>query len=210
MKVNKKRVPTVLSMRSLYINRKDEFTAWNPKDYDRVIKQPEQSEYTEQADKFLAITNTSIVIEFLKYGIHFEGDKQERDIYSITVKRGAREFSFDFGNSINSSRYCQDPNNRKHKYLPSGQALGLNYRGKVQAYVINNFSLYPGSKPSNYDILTYLTKYDPCTFGDFCADYGYDTDSRTAKKTYKAVKEEYKNVCIIWSDDEIEQLQEIN
>lgn len=65
------------------------------------------------------------------------------------------------------------------------------------------------NKPSAYSVLSCLTKYDVGTFEDFCGDFGYDTDSRSAEKIYDAVCEEFKNVQTIWSDSEIELLQEI-
>lgn len=66
-----------------------------------------------------------------------------------------------------------------------------------------------GTPPTAYDVLACLQKYDVGDFEDFCSDFGYDTDSRKAEKTYKAVVKEYDNVCKIWSDKEIEDLQEI-
>ena len=33
-------------------------------------------------------------------------------------------------------------------------------------------------------------------FENFCADYGYDTDSRSAEKTYKAVKADVKRADV--------------
>ena len=65
------------------------------------------------------------------------------------------------------------------------------------------------TKPSTYDVLTCLTKNDPEDFKEFCLDFGYDEDSRKAERTYKAVVEEYKQVKMLWSDEEIEKLQEI-
>lgn len=65
------------------------------------------------------------------------------------------------------------------------------------------------TEPTAYDVLTCLTKYDPGTFENFCSDFGYDSDSRKAYKTYKAVKREWSNVEILWTDEELEQLQEI-
>lgn len=41
------------------------------------------------------------------------------------------------------------------------------------------------------------------------SEYGYDTDSRSAYKTYKAVKREWENVAILFNDAELEQLREI-
>ena len=67
-----------------------------------------------------------------------------------------------------------------------------------------------GIKPTSYDILACLTKSDPESFENFCNEYGYDFDSRTAEKTYNAVKKEWLNVCRIWNEEEIEELQNIN
>lgn len=64
--------------------------------------------------------------------------------------------------------------------------------------------------PSNYDVLACLTKYDPGTFENFCSEFGYDTDSRKAFKTYKAVRREWKNIERLFTPEQIEQLAEIN
>lgn len=68
--------------------------------------------------------------------------------------------------------------------------------------------IYP-TKPSNYSILACLTKYNPCTLENFCNEFGYDEDSKTAEKIYNAVCKEWLNVCLIWNDDELELLREI-
>jgi len=62
--------------------------------------------------------------------------------------------------------------------------------------------------PTMYDVLACLTKYDPGTFENFCSDYGYDTDSRSAERTYKAVCKEWQAVERLFGDI-IEELQEI-
>ena len=62
--------------------------------------------------------------------------------------------------------------------------------------------------PTMYDILTCLTKHNPETFEDFCNEYGYNTDSINAQKTYKAVKREFNGVNRLFNDI-LEQLQEI-
>lgn len=63
---------------------------------------------------------------------------------------------------------------------------------------------------SAYSVLSCLTKNEVGDFNNFCDDFGYDTDSRTAEKTYKAVLEEWNNVKMLFTDAEIEKLQEIN
>jgi hypothetical protein len=66
-----------------------------------------------------------------------------------------------------------------------------------------------GVSPVAYDLLACITKYDPDTFENFCREFGYDTDSRKAEKTYEAVKEEYAKVSFFFTAEEIEELQEI-
>ena len=64
--------------------------------------------------------------------------------------------------------------------------------------------------PTAYDVLACLTKYDPGTFDEFCSEYGYNTDSRQAFKTYKAGVREWKNMEKLFSPEQSEALQEIN
>ena len=63
-------------------------------------------------------------------------------------------------------------------------------------------------EPTMYDILATLTKYDPETFQNFCSEYGYNTDSIKALKTYKAVQREFNGVNRLFNDI-LEELQEI-
>ena len=67
-----------------------------------------------------------------------------------------------------------------------------------------------GKHPTAYDVLACLQKYDPETFEDFCHSFGFDSDSRKAYKTYKAVMKEWKNIELLFTPEQIEQLQEIN
>ena len=46
-----------------------------------------------------------------------------------------------------------------------------------------------------------ITKADPGTFEDFCSEFGYDTDSRQAEKTYKAVKREWEKVARVFGSE---------
>ena len=83
-------------------------------------------------------------------------------------------------------------------------------RGKKSFSLSFGQSIADGSNPPTaYAVLSCLQKYDAGTFENFCSEFGYDTDSRTAEKIYKAVCKEYDNVCKLWTDQEIEELQEI-
>lgn len=62
--------------------------------------------------------------------------------------------------------------------------------------------------PSYYDVLASLTKSDPYDFDNFCDEYGYNRDSRSAYKTYQAVQKEYNAVERLFGDV-MDELQEI-
>lgn len=184
-------------------------------------------DYNKQVEDFLKETNTTFTCEYLRHGKHFDDDKDERDIYKITLTRGLRSFSFDFGQSINCSgeywflgRHSKGTG-RKVKKLFKRSTYNINktlfqddresqpkpffFQFKHYWFKNKNFKV-----PSAYDVLACLTKYDPGEFEWFCGDFGYDTDSKKAEKVYKAVVNEWHNVCMLWDDEEIEKLQEIN
>lgn len=64
-------------------------------------------------------------------------------------------------------------------------------------------------KPTEYDVLACLEKYDIGTFQDFCYDFGYDEYEKSSKKIYCLVVKEYKNLCRIFTDEQMEMLREI-
>jgi len=177
-------------------------------------------DYEKQANDFLKSTNTEFKVEFLKYDKHFESDKENRDIYTVTLKRGGREFSFNFGQSINCSMqwipitiYAKNLHSKEN--YP--RLIGESKSKALQSVGIYTFSLNQNdfvknenfSEPTPYDVLSCLTKYNPGTLKDFCDEFGYDEDSKKAEKTYNAVLDEYKNVAMLWNDSEIEMLTEI-
>ena len=125
-------------------------------------------EYVKQAQDFLDVTGSKVSIRFKKYGEHFN-DGVNRNIYRVTIARGAERFAFDFGDSINNT--------------------------------IN------GIKPSAYDVLTCLNKYD---YGndvwEFACDVGFDIcDKKSYNKCAKmlaAVNAEYYALCRLYPEEE--------
>ena len=170
----------------------------------------DNSEYKEATDLVAKSFNIIFEAEFLENNYHFQGDKDKRDIYSITLKRGARKYTFKFGQSIAKSQHYKDKNIPSRLYTLNGGNLKGGYKiddlKNYQSYI----ELVQGEAPTLYDILSCLQKYEVGTFEDFCGDFGYDQDSRTALKTYKAVVKEYDKVCSLFSNEELEVLQMIN
>ena len=71
-------------------------------------------------------------------------------------------------------------------------------------------SIASGSnEPDMCSVLSCLQKYDVGSFEDFCSEFGYDEDSRTAERTYKAVCKEYEAVERLFGDI-IKELAEIS
>lgn len=60
-----------------------------------------------------------------------------------------------------------------------------------------------GYMPTAYDILSCLTKYDVGSFEEFCSEFGYETNSRTAVRIYKAVKHEYAECLRLFGPESI-------
>jgi hypothetical protein len=65
------------------------------------------SEYQLQAENFQKKIGLKFKSSWVKYGKHFQGDKQDRHIFKITLSRNGKRFSFNFGQSINNT---QNPN----------------------------------------------------------------------------------------------------
>lgn len=68
-------------------------------------------------------------------------------------------------------------------------------------------------KPTEYDILACLQKYELGSFEDFVLEFGYDiediTNRRNAKQIYNFACREYQKICRCFTDDQIEVLREI-
>lgn len=175
------------------------------------MKTNETISYDAQARDFLNKTGAYIQMDFLKNGKHFEDDKDFRDIYKITIKRNSRSFSFDFGQSINESQYYKDSITGRTYTLNGGCRTGNFSINDINKYIKGGqrLTLIKGNAPSEYDVLSCLQNYEVGTFENFCDSFGYNVDSRKAEKIYKAVCEEYNNLCTLFSDAEIELLQEI-
>jgi hypothetical protein len=157
------------------------------------------TDYEKQAQDFLTKTGTTFKAEYLKTGKYFDDDKNERDIYTITLERGNRKYSFTFGQSINDSgkfwHFGKYQNGISNKKLYPFHEWDVN----------KNYAI-----PTPYDVLSGVTKYDPGTFENFCSEFGYDTDSRKAEKVYQAVKNEYQNIAMLFNDSEMAELAEIS
>ena len=175
-----------------------------------------KTDYEKQATDFLEKTGCKMTITFKENRKYFPDDKEKRDVYEIEIVRGSRKWKFEFGNSIKDSEFVAVYGKSRYK-IPSEMRTKGNQ--EITLYVKWNLQSDFGTvkadriirpvPPSEYDVLSCLTKYDPESFENFCSEFGYDTDSKKADKVYSGVKEEWLNVCRMWSDSEIDELCEI-
>lgn len=158
----------------------------------------ETMDYEKQGTDFLEKTETKFVAEFVEFGKYFPSDKENRDIYKITLSRNGREYSFRFGQSIADSQGYYDRVTKKRITEETAIMYGLGTLHKKK-----------GKIPTAYAVLSCVEKVDAGTFEDFCFEFGYDTDSITAKNTYEAVRDEHLNLARLFNNAELEQMAEI-
>lgn len=171
-----------------------------------------ENEYDRQAREFAEKHNLEITTTYQGHYPRFGNEITAN--YTITLSRlGKHPYTFTFSASVYDSWHYTDDLRmlKKRKGLPPKLDINkfmLECLNQPQfafgRYIINQTK----TAPSLYYVLTCLTKQDPGSFEDFCADYGYDTDSRAAEKIWYDVREEGRAVEALFSDC-LEELGEI-
>jgi len=152
----------------------------------------------DKAEEFLENTSTELKVEFMGNRKYFSNDRKTRDVYKITLRRGKREYVFEFEQFIACSGQWLLWKYEKEYY---------NYKKIVPRYQTKRNKQF--EIPSAYDILACLQKTEVGTFENFCSELGYDTDSITAKDIYTKVTEEYKELERLYNEREMIELREI-
>lgn len=170
------------------------------------------NEYEEQAQEFLNRTGTAFTIAFARHAPYFD-DKTPIDVYTVTLTRGNRKYTFEFGQSIaDSGHKILDRYGKELKFdWNQNERDTKKFRRAAQDYFqsLSGLKVREPVVPNAYEVLAALTKYDPESFENFCDEYGHDKDSRRIEKMYKAVQDEWDNICKLYTDEEIELLKEI-
>lgn len=87
--------------------------------------------------------------------------------------------------------------------------LKLTYKRRQYTFDFGQSIAKGGETPTLYAIMACLQKYEIETFEDFCDMCGYNTYSKSADKAYKAVCKEYNAMARLFTNDELEALNEI-
>ena len=142
------------------------------------------TQYTKQAEDFLKRFNLSLKVHYLRHDINTTWeDNKYRGLYQFTLKRPGATRS------------------------TAGNANRNIFTGKFWQSIIHEKEW-----PTAYDILACLATdiYCPDNFKDFCADYGYDEDSRNAEKMFKICDKFGRRLRAFFTKEEQEELIKIN
>ena len=168
------------------------------------------SEYVKQANDFLTKANATCKIEFggVSRNENWK-EKEKRNWYDVTITTPRGKMTFTFWDSIYNTKIStmtfEEYAKKKLKY---NRVEDMSYGEKVKAK--NDLArLKADAVPNEYDVLACLEKYDPGTFEDFCSEFGYDEDSKTAERIYIAVIKQYKDLTKIFTEEHMEELSEI-
>ena len=168
------------------------------------------NEYVKQATEFLQKAHAEMKIKYVGLAINKEWkEKEKRCLYEITLTSPRGSMTFNFWDSIRNTEIetmtLEAYAEKRYRVAFSSLAQAK----KMQA----NKELAAKKKaavPSVYNVLACLAKCDPGTFENFCSDFGYDEDSRTAERIYFAVQKEYTQLTKLFTPEQMEELAEIN
>ena len=167
------------------------------------------TEYTKHALDFLEKAKATCNIEFggCTYNPNWK-EESFRNFYNVTLSTSRGSMRFKFWDSINNTEISKLTLEEYSKKRFNCQYRHLTYTEKARASKELKEKKCDAI-PTTYDILACLTKYDPGTFEEFCAEFGYDEDIKTADRIYIAVSREYKQIERIFTAEQLEELQEI-
>lgn len=165
--------------------------------------------YQQRARDFLQSANATMEIRFI--GQMRNTDWKEtalRNAYDVTLKTPRGAMALTFWDSIHNTEiasttlheYAKKRFKCEYRYLTLGDQRKAAKELKAKK---------AAAAPTEYDILACITKDDPGTFEGFCADFGYDEDSRTAERIYFACQREYKQLSRLFTSEQMEALAEI-
>lgn len=180
--------------------------------------------YNKQALDFLESTNTTLEVKEATPQKATSWGKDDKDAhkhinYTVTLKNDKHSYTFDYWGSIHDYEIIEAVRNyQKVSMLQTGEdykredilrenqlfaKVRTMKKEERENYIKENL------QPKAYDILACLSPMYEDTFEDFCASFGYDTDSRTAGDTYKRCIEQDRQLHKLFTHEQLEQLTEI-
>lgn len=168
------------------------------------------TEYQAQAKQFLADSNATMEISFIGKEIpsHWLGETKPHNKYQFTITTPKGKYTSYFWDSLHNTEVSEvsERTYAQQKYKASYDCLRSHEKAKARAELAK---LKANAIPTEYDILACVEKYGYDSFSDFCAEFGYSTDSISARETFLACGEEYVCLRRIFTEEQMEELRKI-
>lgn len=183
------------------------------------------SEYHKQAQAFMDGTGTVIEARYL--GLQEKwNDKEPRDVYEVRIKRGKREYVTEYGDSIvNTEKRIASLLGKQYDHYAGRVRKGDTITGLFNSFMDvtrskKAFATWQAeasewgatgmnNRPSAYDVLACLQAYEPAgDVDEFAGEYGYTKPSE-ALRVFGNVVKEWTSLLTLYSNEEMEALQEI-
>lgn len=168
------------------------------------------TEYEAQAKQFLADCNATMEIKFIGREIptHWLGETKQHNKYQFTITTPKGKYTSYFWDSLHNTevREMTADNLACKKYKAHYDVLRMHERTNVLRELRE---LKANAIPTEYDILACVEKYSYDSFSDFCSEFGFSTDSISARRTFLACGEEYAGLRRISTEEQMEKMREI-
>lgn len=154
------------------------------------------NQYEQKAIEALESMGASMTLERLgnTYPTWDEGNRHP--LYRFTIKTTRGTYGGDFYGSM--AELAAEIRAARVKYPTHSSKEAKQAKKELE-----------DNRTTVYDVLSCLTKSNPGTFNDFCAEFGYSNDSINALNTYRAALKEYEGMARIFTAEQLEKLQEI-
>ena len=167
-------------------------------------------ECRQQALDFLAKCNATMEIKFVGKEIpaHWKDETKPHNKYQFTITTPKGSYTSYFWDSLHNTEIMQLTVQKyaERKYRARYDVLRPYEQQKARNELCK---LKEEAKPTEYSILACMEKYGYDSFSDFCSEFGYSTDSISARETYLACGEEYAGLRRIFTEEQMKQLREI-
>ena len=171
------------------------------------------TEYQQKALDFLKACNATMEINFIGTETNQnwkDGTRRNKYRFTITTPRG--KMSGDFWDSVHNTEITlmtwQDYFRKVYRYYECHAPISLQNRAKKELQELKSRAV-----PTSYDILACLEKYEVGTMDDFFHEFGYEVKSADDifcfLNTYNAVVKEYRDLCRIFTEEQMVMLREI-
>lgn len=168
------------------------------------------NEYQAQAKQFLADCNATMEINFIGKEIptRWLGETKPHNKYQFTITTPKGSYTSYFWDSLRNTEISEmtADDMAKKIYRAHYDVLRMHERTNVLKEL---HALKAEAKPTEYSILACMEKYGYDSFSDFCSEFGYSTDSISARETFLACGEEYAGLSRIFTEEQMEKLRGI-